>query len=132
MNLKTIVIIFLWISFSINSSAIEKKEVSFAEHGLDRLEDLAEGPEILYMTRVQRERFPEGPEGDQEYEKVSNEYCLRKSMLDNVGKDFRVLHPLPKVREIEDVMDDTSHAYYFQQAENGLYVRMALIDLLIK
>ncbi len=79
--------------------------------------------DILYMTRVQRERFSDL----MEYERVKNIYTLTASMLTGCKPNMRVLHPLPRVTEIAQDVDDTPQAYYFQQAKNGLYARQALI-----
>lgn len=102
----------------------------FSEHNLDELQGILEKINIVYMTRIQRERFPEGPEGDQMYESVSKNYCLKLDMLEGVDPRFKIMHPLPKVREIEEAIDDTKYAYYFQQARNGLFIRMALLVLI--
>ena len=75
------------------------------------------------MTRVQRERFTDLVE----YEKVKNVYILRKKMLDNSKENLRILHPLPRVNEISQDVDDSPKAYYFEQAQNGLYARQAII-----
>ena len=79
--------------------------------------------DILYMTRVQRERFSDL----MEYERVKNIYTLTASMLTACKPNMRVLHPLPRVTEIAQDVDDTPQAYYFEQALNGLYARQALI-----
>lgn len=79
--------------------------------------------DILYMTRVQRERFTDL----MEYERVKNVYILRKSMLKDARENMRILHPLPRVNEIAYDVDDDPHAYYFEQARNGLYARQAII-----
>ena len=79
--------------------------------------------DILYMTRIQRERFSDL----REYEQVKNIYCLRKSMLDGAKDNLRILHPLPRVNEIAYDVDESDKAYYFQQAQNGLYCREAII-----
>ncbi|MBR1837932.1 MAG: aspartate carbamoyltransferase [Bacteroidaceae bacterium] len=79
--------------------------------------------DILYMTRVQRERFQDLAE----YEKVKNLYVLRASMLSAARNNMKILHPLPRVNEIAYDVDDTPFAYYFKQAENGLYMREAII-----
>ncbi|MDA3854375.1 MAG: aspartate carbamoyltransferase [Bacteroidales bacterium] len=79
--------------------------------------------DILYMTRVQQERFSD----PMEYDKVKNVYTLNRQMLDRAKPNLKVLHPLPRVSEISDDVDDSKHAYYFQQAENGVYARMAII-----
>lgn len=79
--------------------------------------------DIIYMTRVQRERFSE----PMEYEKVKNVYVLRNAMLTNTKPNVKVLHPLPRVGEIDTDVDSNSKAYYFEQALNGVYTRMAVI-----
>lgn len=79
--------------------------------------------DILYMTRIQRERFSD----PMEFEKVKNSYILNKSMLENVKSNLKILHPMPRVNEINTDVDDNQHAYYFNQALNGVFVRQALI-----
>ncbi|MDR2563858.1 MAG: aspartate carbamoyltransferase [Prevotellaceae bacterium] len=79
--------------------------------------------DIIYMTRVQKERFSE----PMEYEKLKNTYTLRSAMLENTKPNVRVLHPLPRVGEIAADVDDNPKAYYFQQARNGVFARMAVI-----
>lgn len=79
--------------------------------------------DILYMTRVQRERFTDL----MEYERVKDVYILRKSMLKDARENMRILHPLPRVNEIAYDVDNDPHAYYFEQARNGLYARQAII-----
>jgi aspartate carbamoyltransferase catalytic subunit len=79
--------------------------------------------DILYMTRIQKERFSDPIE----YERVKNAYILRNDMLSAARENMRVLHPLPRVNEIETDVDDNPMAYYFQQAQNGVYVRQALL-----
>lgn len=86
-------------------------------------EDVISSADILYMTRVQRERFND----PMEYEKVKNCYRLTNAMLADSKPNLRILHPLPRVTEIAYDVDDNPKAYYFQQAQNGLYVREALI-----
>ncbi|NLD21501.1 MAG: aspartate carbamoyltransferase [Bacteroidales bacterium] len=83
--------------------------------------------DILYMTRVQQERFND----PMEYEKVKDVYRLNAKMLTNVRKNMKILHPLPRINEIALDVDDTPYAYYFKQAENGMYVRMAIIAYLL-
>ena len=83
--------------------------------------------DILYMTRIQQERFTD----PMEYDKVKNVYSLNSSMLANVKPNMKILHPLPRLQEIAEDVDDTPHAYYFKQAENGMYVRMAIISYLL-
>lgn len=89
---------------------------------LSELTDFADA-DILYMTRVQRERFLDL----MEYEKVKNVYTLKNKMLDGTKPNLRVLHPLPRVNEIDTDVDDNEKAYYFQQARNGVYARQAVI-----
>ncbi len=79
--------------------------------------------DIIYMTRVQRERFTD----IMEYERVKNLYTLHNSMLDNSRDNVRILHPLPRVNEIDRDVDENPKAYYFEQARNGLYMRQAII-----
>lgn len=79
--------------------------------------------DILYMTRIQRERFSD----PREYEQVKNVYCLKNAMLEGSKPNLRVLHPLPRVNEIAYDVDDNPKAYYFQQAQNGVYARQAII-----
>lgn len=83
--------------------------------------------DILYMTRIQGERFPD----PLEYEKVKNAYILDNPMLENSKDNLKVLHPLPRVNEINEDVDDNPKAYYFQQAQNGVYVRQALIAAIL-
>lgn len=86
-------------------------------------EEIINQADILYMTRVQRERFTDL----MEYEKVKNVYTLRNCMLDNSKDNLRILHPLPRVTEIDYDVDNNPKAYYFQQAKNGLFARQAII-----
>ena len=104
----------------------EQHHIPYFEHS-EFSEDVINQADILYMTRVQRERFTDL----MEYEKVKNFYRLEASMLKNVRPNMKILHPLPRVCEIDQDVDDTPHAYYFKQAENGLYVRMAIISYLL-
>jgi aspartate carbamoyltransferase catalytic subunit len=86
-------------------------------------EDVIANADIIYMTRVQRERFSDL----MEYEKVKNCYRLTNEMLRGTRENLRILHPLPRVNEIAHDVDNNPKAYYFQQAQNGLYVREAII-----
>lgn len=85
-------------------------------------EDVIAGADILYMTRVQKERFSDL----MEYERVKNVYILKSSMLGKAKENMRILHPLPRVNEIAYDVDDNPHAYYIQQAKNGLFARQAI------
>ena len=99
------------------------------EHGIkyneyrDFTPEVINSTDILYMTRVQRERFTD----IMEYEKVKDLYNLNVKMLEGSRDNLRVLHPLPRVNEIDQDVDDSPKAYYFQQAKNGLYARQAII-----
>lgn len=90
-------------------------------------EELISSLDVMYVTRVQKERFVD-PE---EYEKVKDSYQITSSMLKNVRDNFKVMHPLPRVNEITTDVDETPYAYYFQQAKNGVYMRQALISKLL-
>ncbi len=96
--------------------------IKYVEHQ-DFDADTISDADILYMTRVQRERFTDLDE----YERVKDRYLLKKSMLTKAKDNLKILHPLPRVNEIEYCIDDTPYAYYFQQAQNGLYAREAII-----
>lgn len=89
----------------------------------DDISQVIDEVDVLYMTRIQQERFADSLE----YERVKNSYILNNSMLDNSKKNLRILHPLPRVNEISEDVDNSKKAYYFQQAENGVYVRQALL-----
>lgn len=98
------------------------------EHGINYQEHTAfnekiiADADILYMTRVQKERFSDL----MEYERVKNVYILRNSMLSMARENMKILHPLPRVNEIDYDVDSNPHAYYIQQAKNGLYAREAI------
>ena len=100
----------------------EEHCIRYVEHQ-DFDADTIAGADILYMTRVQRERFTDL----MEYERVKDAYLLKRDMLAKARQNMKILHPLPRVNEIEYSIDDTPYAYYFQQARNGLYARQALI-----
>ena len=100
----------------------DQKGIKYTEHK-DFSQEVINSSDIIYMTRVQRERFTD----IMEYEKVKNLYNLHNAMLDNSKDNLRILHPLPRVNEIDQDVDDNPKAYYFQQAQNGLYARQAII-----
>ena len=79
--------------------------------------------DIIYMTRIQKERFSDPIE----YEKVKDTYVLKADMLQDIKPNLKVLHPLPRVNEISEDVDNLPQAYYFEQALNGVYVRQALL-----
>jgi len=95
-------------------------------HSYEQYTDISqviEKTDILYMTRIQQERF-----ADQvEYERVKNSYVLENSMLDSSRDNLRILHPMPRVNEIDENVDSNEKAHYFQQAQNGVFVRQALL-----
>ena len=103
------------------------KNAGLEYHEYTSLEEVIPQSDIIYMTRVQRERFPD----PLEYEKVKNAYILRNEMLENSKPNCRILHPLPRVNEIHTDVDANPKAYYFQQAQNGLFVRQALIAAIL-
>ncbi|WP_305416822.1 aspartate carbamoyltransferase [Photobacterium leiognathi] len=90
------------------------------------MEDVIPELDILYMTRVQKERFDES-----EYAHMKAAYILTAKMLEGARDNLKVLHPLPRVDEITVDVDKTKHAYFFQQAENGVYARQALLALVL-
>ncbi|MDR1763403.1 MAG: aspartate carbamoyltransferase [Dysgonamonadaceae bacterium] len=94
------------------------------EEYVDFSEEVINQSDILYMTRVQRERFTDL----MEYEKVKNVYILKNCMLAESKPNLRILHPLPRVNEIAYDVDDNPKAYYFEQAKNGVYARQAIIS----
>lgn len=106
-------------------SFLKKQNIPFEEY-VEMAENILDA-DIIYMTRVQRERFLEPIE----YEKVKNTYILRNYMLEGTKDNVKILHPLPRVGEIAVDVDDNPKAYYFQQAENGVYMRMAVICYLL-
>ncbi len=107
----------------------EEYKIYCREHGINFEEneefdeDVIAQADILYMTRVQRERFTDL----MEYERVKDVYILKRQMLAKAKDNLRILHPLPRVNEIAYDVDEDPHAYYFQQAQNGLYAREAII-----
>lgn len=96
--------------------------IKYVEHKDFNAQSIADA-DILYMTRVQRERFTDLDE----YEKVKNVYILRNETLEQTKPNLRILHPLPRVNEIAYDVDNNPKAYYFQQAQNGLYAREAIL-----
>ena len=99
----------------------KEHNIKYVEHE-DFNEDVIAGADILYMTRVQKERFSDL----MEYERVKNVYILKRDMLCRAKENMKIMHPLPRVNEIAYDVDDDPHAYYIQQAQNGLYAREAI------
>ncbi len=104
---------------------LQKNKVQFEE--LRSLEEALPHLDVLYMTRVQRERFKD----ISEYEKVKDLFILKKEHLKILKPDAIIMHPLPKINEIEIEVDADPRAAYFRQAENGLYIRMALLQYVL-
>jgi aspartate carbamoyltransferase catalytic subunit len=103
------------------------KEKNIEYHQYTDIIECIDKVDILYMTRIQRERFTDPIE----YEKVKNCYILKNSMLNNSKNNLRILHPLPRVNEIDEDVDSNPKAYYFQQALNGVYVRQAILSSIL-
>lgn len=99
----------------------KEHNIKYVEH-TDFDEKTISKADIIYMTRVQRERFTDL----MEYEKVKDLYILRNDMLKSAKENMRILHPLPRVNEIAQDVDSNPHAYYFEQAHNGLFAREAI------
>jgi aspartate carbamoyltransferase catalytic subunit len=100
---------------------LKEKGIRYFEH--TEINENINHADIIYMTRVQKERFMDPIE----YEKVKNVYILRNDMLANTKPNMRILHPLPRVNEIHPDVDSNEKAYYFEQARNGVYTRQAII-----
>lgn len=100
----------------------KENNIKFQEHTAFN-EKIISDADIIYMTRVQKERFSDL----MEYERVKNVYVLKNDMLDNAKPNMKILHPLPRVGEIAYDVDANPHAYYIQQAQNGLYARQAIL-----
>ena len=110
----------------IREDILRKHQIPFTE--LERLEDAMPTLDILYMTRVQKERFF----NEEDYVRMKDFYILTKDKLTLAKEDMLILHPLPRVNEISVEVDDDPRAVYFRQAQYGVYVRMALILTLLK
>ena len=109
----------------IRTDVLEANDIPFVE--MVKLEDAIGDLDILYMTRVQRERFFNG----EDYVRMKDFYILDKAKMAMAKDDMLVLHPLPRVNEISVEVDDDPRAVYFKQAQYGVYVRMALILTLL-
>ncbi len=104
---------------------LTSKGIRYFEHL--EFTDIINAADIIYMTRVQKERFIDPVE----YEKVKNIYILRNEMLKNTKENMKILHPLPRINEIHTDVDSNPKAYYFTQAKNGVFTRMAIISHLL-
>jgi len=109
----------------IREDVLDAKGIPYQE--VERLEDVIGGLDLLYMTRVQRERFF----NEEDYVRLKDFYILDKKKMSLAGEDMLVLHPLPRVNEISVEVDDDPRAAYFRQVQYGVYVRMALILTLL-
>lgn len=105
--------------------ALKKRGVRFSFH--QSLEEVIPKVDILYMTRIQQERLSEA-----ENQVVAKQFVLTPEMLAHARENLKILHPLPRVNEIDVRVDQTPYAYYFDQAANGVYVRQALLTLLLR
>lgn len=110
-----------------SSVKIHIKENKHDYHQYTDLQEVIPNVDILYMTRIQKERFSD----PLEYEKVKNSYILKNSMLANAKENLKILHPLPRVNEINIDVDDDPKAYYFTQALNGVFVRQAILTSIL-
>lgn len=103
---------------------LRRKGVKFSYHG--SVAEVLPKADIIYMTRLQAERL--NPAEIKSYQK---QYMITSEMLQDAKANLRILHPLPRINEIDRAVDDTHHAYYFQQAANGIFVRQALLALIL-
>ena len=102
---------------------LEKNNIKYKE--TNRLKDVIDDVDVLYVTRIQKERFPDV----EEYERIKGAYLINRQLLE--GKDLIVMHPLPRIDEIAYDVDDTEYNKYFEQAANAIPVRMAILRNLI-
>ena len=109
----------------IRQEVLDKNNIEYCE--VEKIEEVIESLDILYMTRIQKERFF----NEDEYLRLKDSYILDARKLDRAKKDMIVMHPLPRVNEIDIEVDKDVRAAYFKQAEFGMYVRMALIAKLL-
>ncbi len=105
----------------------ECEELGAQPRNTSNLEKSIKNADVLYVTRIQKERFPDA----EEYNQVVGAYKVDKNLLKNSRRDLVIMHPLPRVTEINPEIDKTTHALYFKQAFNGVPVRMALLSLVL-
>jgi aspartate carbamoyltransferase catalytic subunit len=103
------------------------KEKNLAYYQYTQMDEVIPNVDTLYMTRIQKERFSD----PLEFERIKDSYNLHKDMLHTTKDNFRILHPMPRVNEIHINVDTDPRAYYFQQALNGVYVRQALLAIML-
>jgi len=106
-------------------SFLDSKKIKFSES--NNLENILSKVDVLYMTRVQKERFS----SKKLYERIKNSFVLNEKLLKKLKKRSIIMHPLPRINEISLKVDEDKRAAYFRQARNGLYIRMALLSILI-
>jgi aspartate carbamoyltransferase catalytic subunit len=106
-------------------SHLDKRNANYETH--EDISDVMGEVDVLYVTRIQKERFPDV----EEYQKVAGAYRIDAGSLEGAKKGMIIMHPLPRVDEIAPDVDATKHARYFQQAFNGVPVRMALLSLVL-
>ena len=104
---------------------LERKDLKYSEH--TDMSEVIKEVDIVYVTRVQKERFSD----PMDYEKVKNAYILKREMLEGTKENLKILHPLPRVNEIDTDVDEDERAYYFPQALNGVYTRMAILTAIL-
>jgi aspartate carbamoyltransferase catalytic subunit len=109
----------------IRKDVLDKENVPYKQ--VERLEDAIPELDVLYMTRVQKERFF----NEEDYIRMKDFYILDAKKMELAKENMLVLHPLPRVNEIATDVDKTPHAYYFEQARNGVYVRQALMAAIL-
>lgn len=105
------------------TNILKERNIVFSES--NDLQKILSKVDVAYMTRIQKERF----DSDMEYKKYRDSYCLDKSLLHLLKKSAIIMHPLPRVNEISEDVDNDQRAYYFEQAKNGLYMRMAILKM---
>ncbi len=105
----------------------ECMELGVEPNQTSNLEKAIKDADVLYATRIQKERFPDA----EEYNKVVGSYRINNELLKNAKEDLIVMHPLPRITEIDPEVDNTNHAVYFKQAFNGVPIRMALLSLVV-
>ena len=105
----------------------ECKDLGVEPAQTSSLEKAIKDADVLYVTRIQRERFPDA----EEYNRVVGTYKINNELLEQSNEQLIIMHPLPRVTEIAPEVDSTSHAIYFKQAFNGVPVRMALLSLVM-
>ncbi|SPT69337.1 aspartate carbamoyltransferase [Anaerobiospirillum thomasii] len=103
---------------------LDRAGIEYSVH--ETIEEIMPKVDILYMTRVQKERFDET-----EYQHLRSKYILQASMLSEAKRNMKILHPLPRIDEITLDVDASHHAYYFEQAKNGVFARQAILSLVL-